>query len=83
MHYSCTAELMELASIRFMVKMDDERLHQKWTNILKKLDQDKDGMMQLLYFFTAVCFRYNIQKLDDHLINALVNMLDVKHVATR
>ena len=69
---------MELVPIRFMVKMDNKRINQKQINILDELDHDNDGMMQLLYCFKAVCIRYNIQKLDDHLINNIAEYVGFK-----
>ena len=83
MYYLCTAELMELVPIRFMVTMVNKRINQKQINILEELDHDNHGMMQLLYCFKTACIRYNIQKLDDHIIDAFVNMLDFRDVAMK
>ena len=71
---------MELIPVRFMLQMDNESLNPKQINILDKLDHGNDGMMQSSYCFKAACIRHNIQKLDDHIINALENVLDFKHI---
>ena len=80
MYYLCTAELMQLVPIRFMVKMDNKRLTRKQINILDKLDHGDDDMFKLLYCLKAACIRNNIEKVDDHIIQTFVSMLNFKHI---
>ena len=81
MHYLCTSELMELISFRFTMKIDNERLNQQQVNVLEELDIQEIGMIKLLYCFMAACNRNIMQKLDEHIVDTLVNMLAFNHEA--